>query len=89
MTQEPDCRNCAHFDLALNEYPCNECEETYDGQFTKWESQDKPQTNADYIRSMSDEELADMLEGERGNMLPGTALNWLQQPYEEEDHEHH
>ena len=36
-------------------------------------------TNADHIRSMTDEELADLLEGELGNMLPGTALRWLRE----------
>lgn len=41
-------------------------------------------TNADRIRAMSDEELADFLEGEYGNMMPGTALSWLQQPTKEE-----
>lgn len=36
-------------------------------------------TNADHIRSMTDGELADLLEGELGNMLPGTALRWLRE----------
>ena len=42
----------------------------------------RPRTNADRIRSMSDEELAGFLEGDYGNMMPGTALLWLQQPAE-------
>lgn len=39
-------------------------------------------TNADRIRSMSDEELAEFLEGEYGNIEVGKALKWLQQPAE-------
>ena len=42
-----------------------------------------PMTNADRIRAMSDEELAEFLEGDYGNMMAGTALNWLQQPVKE------
>lgn len=39
---------------------------------------EKPmRTNADKIRAMNDEELAEFLEGEYGNMLPNTALDWL------------
>lgn len=37
----------------------------------------KPTTNADRIRAMTDEELAELLEGEYGNMMPNTALSWL------------
>lgn len=40
----------------------------------------KPQTNADRLRAMSDEELADFLEGDYGNMAVGCALQWLKQP---------
>ncbi len=54
---------------------------------TMWNINATPPTNADHIRGMTDEELADLLEGERGNMLPGTALKWLQQPYKEDDHD--
>lgn len=46
-------------------------------------SQMKP-SNADKIRQMSDEELAELLEGEYGNMLPNTALNWLKQEAEDD-----
>lgn len=38
------------------------------------------QTNADRIRSMTDEELAEFLEDDYGNMEAGTALGWLKQP---------
>lgn len=40
---------------------------------------EKPTTNADRIRAMSDEELAELLEGEYGNMMPNTALSWLKE----------
>lgn len=45
----------------------------------------KPQTNADSIRSMSDEELAEFLEGEYGNFMAGTALKWLQKQAKERE----
>ena len=46
----------------------------------------KKQTNADHIRSMSDEELARWLEYEGGGACAEMCgwLNWLQQPAEEE-----
>ena len=40
-------------------------------------------SNGDHIRSMTDEELADFLEGEFGNMVTGTALGWLKEPKED------
>lgn len=52
---------------------------------TMWNFIATPQTNADHIRGMTDEELANLLEGERGNMLPGSAMKWLQQPYKEDE----
>lgn len=39
----------------------------------------RPLTNADLIRTMTDDELAEFLEGAYGNMLPNTALDWLKQ----------
>jgi hypothetical protein len=48
-------------------------------------SEAKPQTNGDKIRAMSDAALADFLEGEC-NMMPGTALDWLQRQAEENEH---
>lgn len=36
-------------------------------------------TNGDRIRAMTDEELAELLEGPYGNMLPHTALGWLKE----------
>ena len=52
----------------------------------------KPMTNADHIRSMTDEELADFL-NQWGTSTrawqkdPGETLYWLQQPVEEDDHD--
>ena len=47
----------------------------------------KPQTNADRIRAMSDEELARWLEYEGGGACAEMCgwLNWLQQPAEDID----
>ena len=42
-------------------------------------------TNADCIRAMSYEELADFLEGDLGNMVTGAALRWLKQPIGEQE----
>lgn len=38
-----------------------------------------PMTNADRLRRMTDEELAEFLEGEYGNFETGKALAWLQE----------
>ena len=80
------CGTCKHIGKPTYDYPCCVCI-TIIGQppNSRWEAEETP-TNADHIRGMTDEELADLLEGERGNMLPGTALKWLQQPWEEGDH---
>lgn len=93
--QEPDCRNCAYYDRAISEHPFNVCEETYDGQMTMLESRGKPQTNADHIRGMTDEELARMLidnkmcpPGARCSKVKNCEVcfcQWLRQPYEEEE----
>ena len=61
-----DCRICARWEECLDEEDC--------GLFVK-----KRMTNADRIRAMTDEELAELLEGEYGNMLPNTALRWLKE----------
>ena len=44
-------------------------------------------TNADRIRAMSDEELADVLRGFATKPMQGSFLKWLQQPAEEDDHD--
>ena len=45
----------------------------------------KPYTNADRIRSMNDEELADVLRRFATKPMQGSFLKWLQQPAEEAD----
>lgn len=44
-----------------------------------------PMTNADRIRNMSDEELAEFLMCEYGSRAIGRALKWLKQPYKERE----
>lgn len=44
----------------------------------------EPMTNGDRIRAMTDEELAELLEGPYGNMLPNTALGWLKQEVQDD-----
>lgn len=63
MLPERNCRNCAYDERDAYEYPCNKCESAYDCPPSKWEPADKPQTNADHIRGMTDEELAELLSG--------------------------
>ena len=49
----------------------------------------KPMTNADRIRAMTDEELAELLFQvgyDNGWGMKEYALEWLQQPAEEDDH---
>ena len=55
---------------------CTEC-------WDEWAERNPPMTNADRIRAMSDEELAEFLEGDYGNMAVGWALEWLKQPAED------
>ena len=42
----------------------------------------EPQTNADHIRAMSDEELADVLREFATKPMQGSFLEWLKQPAE-------
>ena len=81
MTQERNCENCAHYHMEAYEWPCNVCEASYDNPPTKWEEpEDKPQTNADHIRAMTDEELAHFLAWHWNKKDYG--LEWLKQPAE-------
>ena len=47
----------------------------------------EPPTNADRIRAMRDEELANVLREFATKPMQGSFLKWLQQPAEEDDHE--
>ena len=59
------CKTCKHCDTVEYYEPCFSCRSTGGGIPTKWEAKAncKPQTNADRIRAMSDEELAELLGG--------------------------
>lgn len=55
-----------------------------------------PPTNADRIRAMSDEELAEFIQGQRvcnichrrmNNCFPSDVESWLREPVKEDDHE--
>ena len=58
---EKNCDNCKYRDVYYNAPPCDECNFEYQRQpqkgFQNWKSD--AMTNADRIRSMTDEELAD------------------------------
>lgn len=83
------CRNCAHAKKRTNQLPCRRCFKA-----EHWE----PMTNAQRIRSMTDEELAEFLapsftcyacpsralcDKSEGKDCNQVFLWWLKQPYEE------
>ena len=87
------CENCVReyvWNGGDNPIPgeCKDCQVGLDGKPTHY--QRKPQTNADRIRAMSDEELAkhfsglicDINEGVEYHENPNTWLEWLKQPAE-------
>ena len=51
------CEKCRHEDVSAKKYPCSKCDSVTNDLF-----EPKKQTNADRIRSMSDEELAEFSE---------------------------
>ena len=70
-----DCRKCARFEECIDEEDC--------GMFVK-----KPMTNADRIRAMPDEELAEFISGKArtfGEEYEGymSALYWLKEEAED------
>ena len=86
MTLKEYCDSCQN----KESHKCHSCMGKYfdgvlQGKPTKY--REKPQTNADRIRAMSDEKLAEFLEGDYGNMAVGWALEWLQQPVKENDYD--
>ena len=48
---------CKHMEVSGEKYPCSECDSIVNDLF-----ESKKQTNADRIRSMSDEKLAELLD---------------------------
>ena len=50
------CEKCKHMEVSGEKYPCSECDSIVNDLF-----ESKKKTNADRIRSMSDEELAEFI----------------------------
>ena len=78
------CETCAHSawrdgKTAVTEV-CLICTFGKDGQPTNWK--EKPITNADRIRAMSDEELVNVLREFATKPMQGSFLKWLKQPAE-------
>lgn len=57
MAEYQGCDNCKHDNTRTYEFPCNACIHNKIASLDHW----KPMTNADRIRNMSDEELAEFL----------------------------
>lgn len=93
------CETCDYANRPPYKSPCSECDKTMGSPFCCYEHEEKP-TNADRIRAMSDEELAQMLTVGKGtfacfkcpefgdrecSMKCGVrCLEWLQKPAEGE-----
>lgn len=90
MTEHDGCKGCAYVFRGEHEAPCIKCTQNASDNY-------KRMTNADRIRSMSDEELLDFIcsietydDGSIKTIEGGSALcsvtdveNWLQQEVEE------
>lgn len=93
LCRDSHCGNCKYYDRSEHEYPCDVCEPVFDRTPTKWELANKPQTNADHIRGMTDNEMARELIPlfeelfEDGISSPEWFKHWLQQPYKENEGE--
>ena len=88
------CEKCRHRDVSADKYQCSECDFNVNDLF-----EPKKQTNADRIRSFSDEELAEFIEQVSTDSMETisfgtkeyeeiwehkeTALQWLQSEVEE------
>ena len=89
------CETCKHYEVGAYDEPCVSCRfRDYDVP-TKWENPFNQKTNADRIRAMSDEELAELVgkyvycglcplqhrcvAGECSKVV----MEWLKQPAEE------
>lgn len=91
----PICENCIFVDEPLDKDPCQECNRAFLAQRIKpnFVSKRKPQTNADRIRAMTDEELVAFLSDyicatcgtgaeARVAMLQNNLLDWLKRECE-------
>jgi hypothetical protein len=65
MAEYRGCDKCKHTGKALNEYPCNVCIHNAIDKFA-------PLTNADRIRNMTDEELAEFI-----NMVANDSIDTM------------
>ena len=74
------CRNCFFY---RNEW-CEKIVDSPDPEEARDCNYFRDMTNADRIRAMSDEELADVLRGFATKPMQGSFLKWLQQPAEED-----
>lgn len=72
-----NCAECKHHDVFWGGSGCNLLN---NGERCKFET--KVMTNADLIRAMSDEELADVLREFATKPMQGSFLEWLEQPAE-------
>ena len=54
------CETCDYANRLPCKFPCSECDKTMGSPFCCYEHEEKP-TNADRIRAMSDEELAELI----------------------------
>lgn len=74
------CHNCLHWDVCSVREDDIAC-----GIYKPKEKRNvKPHTNADRIRAMTDEELANVLHEFAAKPMKGSFLKWLQQPAEGE-----
>lgn len=87
------CEKCQNEDVSANKYPCSKCDSVTNDLF-----EPKKQTNADRIRAMNDEELAEFIEQISADSMDTisfgtkdyeeiwehkeTALKWLQSEVE-------
>ena len=83
MTEHDGCKGCAYYFRGEHEEPCVKCTQNASDNY-------KRMTNADRIRSMSDEELAEFLThaetlGYNDSSLSGNLemIEWLQSEVEE------
>lgn len=87
------CETCDYANRPPYKSPCSECDRTMGSLFCYYEHEEKP-TNADRIRAMSDEELANVVANGVGCVLSAPhcmdddctycILKWLKQPVKED-----
>ena len=78
------CETCDYANRPPYKSPCSECDKTMGSPFCCYEHEEKP-TNADRIRAMSDEELAEWMaecNAYKENADASQWLPWLKQPAE-------